>query len=697
MGTAGYMSPEQVRGLAADARSDIFTFGAVLYEMTSGQRAFQRETAAETMTAILKDDPPPFPADTAAPPALDHLIRHCLEKRPDDRFRSAADLAFQLETLTGSTGRVDAIASAEARPRRRIHLPGAAALFLSGLVLGWIAPARWMPFGQTTQNAVTRSSVMTYSGLDFSPATSPDGRTLAFVSRRDGVSSIWLRQIATGEEAALTRGTSPRFSPDGATMLLTRADGRTPSLYQIPTIGGQPRKLLEQAVEGDWSPDGSQLAFVRLHASGEWVVGVAGADGSHPRESPTALTTPLSAPRWSPDNRAFVVVQSGANTSSPDRILKYDAATLASSPIEPIEAGGEISAAACSGNGALVYAQSPDVPSQQPQSRIVLQRLSGGGRALAWVPAHSAGGLDVLGDATVVMDTESRRQNLVESEWTPAGLTAERWLTRGTQIDRQPIYTPDGGWIAFTASRNGNLDLWMTSRTTGETRRLTDDRAQDADPGFTRDGRSLLWSSNRSGHFEIWIAEADGRNARQLTQDGIDAENPTTTTGDEWIVYASGGEATQGIWKIRRDGSQATRIVTGGGAVHPDVSPDGEYVLFHSIATGTSRVSVVRVSDGQPAIPTIDVAGRGRWRPDGRAIVYLAPGPDGPCLYEQAFVPGQDTTSTRRVLQKSENGRVVESFAFSPDGKHLTTSFIDPQLALMRLDGLIAITRPRRK
>ena len=130
---------------------------------------------------------------------------------------------------------------------------------------------------------------------------------------------------------------------------------------------------------------------------------------------------------------------------------------------------------------------------------------------------------------------------------------------------------------------------------------------------------------------------------------------------------------------------------------------------YHSNVIRSGRVHVVRVSDGQPAIPPINIAGtqrltavvsagRGRWRPDGRAILYVAADEGGsPCLYEQPFVPGQDTTSNRRVLQKSDVTTVVESFGISPDGKRLTTSFVEDQFALLRLDGLVGVTRPGRR
>ena len=544
-----------------------------------------------------------------------------------------------------------------------------------------------------------RTSTLTYSGSDLLPAASPDGRTIAFTSSRDGINRIWLRQLSTGEEAALTSGNdhAPRFSPDGASILFARREGDDSSLHRIPVVGGHPRKLIDQAFEGDWSPEGTRLAFVRQKKPGDWRLCIAAADGSGIREGQDALTTALRGPRWSPDGRSIVVTVSGIQATISDRLFVVDAVTLAGTPVDPIEAGGHISNVQWSGSDFL-YAQNPDVTSYASESRVVIQYRSGGGRVLAWVPAL-VDGFDLQRDGSVVFDSSTNRQNLREFEWTPSGLSsAGRWLTRGTSMDRQPAYSPDGKWVIFNAMRSGNLDLWMTSPETGETRRLTDDQAQDWDPAFTPDGKQLIWSSNRSGHFEIWIAEADGRNARQLSRDGFDAENPTATR-DGWIVYGANGSPNEGVWKIRLDGSQATKIVAGINA-HPELSPDGQHVLYHTAVIGVGHVHVVRKDDGRQVIPPIPLPpagrliakitpGRGRWRADGRAIVFVGADANGASvLYEQAFRPGEDTSKTRRVLKKSDESLSVESFGISPDGKHVTISFIEDQYAVMRLDGL---------
>jgi Tol biopolymer transport system component len=523
------------------------------------------------------------------------------------------------------------------------------------------------------------------------------------MSARDGVNRIWLRQLQTGEEIALTTGLdrAPRFSPDGASILFTRREGDDTSLYRVPVLGGQPRKLIDHALEGDWSPDGTRLAFIRQITAGDWRVGVSAVDGTGIRDTKEASSTSLRAPRWSPDGKSIVVVRSGIQATIRDQLLVFDASTLTATAIDPIEVGGHISVVQWLGNDFL-YGQSPDVTSYAPESRIVFQRRSGGGQTLAWVPAL-VDGFELLRDGSIIFDSSTNRQNLRDFAWTSSGFSTGRWLTRGTSADRQPAYSPDGKWIVFSATRNGNLDLWVTSPETRETRRVTDDKAQDWDPAFTPDGRQLIWSSNRSGHFEVWLAEADGRNARQLSRDGFDAENPTMTR-DGWVIYSANFGQNQGIWKIRPDGTQATKVI-GGINAHPELSPDGQYVLYHTEAIGSGSVHVARLADGKQVISPIALPpagrllsiislGRGRWRPDGRAILFVGADANGKsAIIEQAFRPGEDTTPTRRVLKGSEESLSIESFGVSPDGKHVTISFVDDQYAIMRLEGLPGVRK----
>ena len=268
MGTVGYMSPEQVRGQAVDFRSDIFSFGVVLYEMLSGARAFERDTAAETMTAILKEDPPDLSTvDAALPPALDRLVRHCLEKSPDERFQSARDIAFDLETVTQTSGKISPIAGAVA-PKRNWPLTAAALLapvlavacaVLAYLYLRPVTPIRFqrLTFGRGFIHAARftpdGNSVVYSAQWEDNPIEVFTTRFDTVGARALGFSGSALRSISSTGELALAqniRVVANSFTPAG-------------TLARAPFSGGTPRPTEDKIDFAEWSPDGAELAIVR--------------------------------------------------------------------------------------------------------------------------------------------------------------------------------------------------------------------------------------------------------------------------------------------------------------------------------------------------------------------------------------------------------------------------------------------------
>jgi Tol biopolymer transport system component len=695
MGTMGYMAPEQVRGRVADQRSDIFALGALLYEMLSGRSAFQRETSAETGAAILKEDPAPLAATEPAFRPFDRIVRHCLEKAPEERFQSARDVAFDLAALSGGWS-VEAPrpAALRARTLREAALL-AAGILLGGILVGWL---RWHG---GRREAVFRT--LTYSGHDSSPAASPDGRTIAFSSDRDGLPRIWLKQLAGGGEAALTSGPDdfPRFSPDGSQLLFARSEGHTASLYRVPLLGGEPRKLVEDAVDGDWSPDGRRIAFVRWATDGAQIVSVisaAAADGGGAHEVGRVEGYALMHPRWSPEGRTIASAQirgSGALVSLSSVFL----ASADGGPMRTITTPGkrraDISSVAWSGAEEIVYAQGDTVPlAAGGAAHIIRQDVRTGlVRASLWCPNGSRV-FGLLAPDQAVFDARSARENLREI---PLRGGTGRWLTRGNGTDRQPVFAPDGEWVVFSSIRGGNMDLWAVSTRSGAVRRLTDDEASDWDPALTSDGKTLLWSSDRTGHFEIWRAEADGSGARQVSSDGVDAENPVATPDGRWIVYGSANPDKVGIWRVRPDGTEASRLAKPG--IQAEISPDGQYVLYN---TG-SRLRVCRL-DGTHVPFEISVErrrwtattlGRSRWMPDGRAIAFVGQDEKGVNgVFVQDFVPGQDTSRTRRPLGGFDPEASTESFAISPDGSLLVVASWEQLFSIMTGEGLEGLAPP---
>jgi Tol biopolymer transport system component len=702
LGTVGYMSPEQVRGKPLDARSDLFSFGAILYEMMSGRRAFAADTAADTMTAILREDPADLPADRRdVPPALERLARHCLEKNAADRFQSTRDLVFSLQAVSGPTSSgataMSVATGLHATPGKR-RLPA----FALGLVAGaLLAGAVAFYFGRGAPPQPPMMKTISYSGLDRAPSGSLDGRFIAFVSERDGRKRIWLKQFPAGDEVALTGGpdSNPRFSPDGTQVLFARTEGTGSALFRVAAVGGDPRKVAEDVAEGDWSPDGRRIVFLRDVREGNavhTVVHLVDADGQNDREILVdAPRVELTAPRWSPDGKTIAISRRLGENSAVTALL-VDAAGGKARNLEQPPPAGLMSAVTWSADSrSIVYSQAAGIAAsgniaQSTRARLVRQDVGSGAAAtLLWLPGH-ASSVDQFGDGRLLLGVTATRQNLLEAAI--GGTGSQRWLTRGNCVDRQPVVSPDGRWVLFSSTRGGGLDLWKLSLETGAAKRITEDPADDWDPAFTPDGRDIVWSSSRTGVFEIWMCDADGLGARQVTHDGVDAENPTVTPDRAWIVYNSGNPARSGIWRIHPDGSGAERLVPGTWST-PEISPDGRFIVFRNSVAPRS-VHVARFQDGTLVAFPVEVSpeqfsARPRWLPDGRSIAFTgmdAAGARG--VFAQPFVPGTETPSRKRPLAGFDPNNQVESFGIAPDGARVILSTTDRSQSLMLIEGV---------
>jgi serine/threonine protein kinase len=724
IGTLGYMSPEQVRGQTVDHRSDIFVFGCLVHEMFTGLRAFRRDTAAETMTAILREEVPELgPAVTEALPGLGPVLARCLEKRPEDRFQSTRDLAFALRSVSGATmatGQPKLVPPA-GRPRPpRLAVPAAA--LLTGALLGVVAARGLRPSPGPEPPKVRR---LTFSGSDSEPSASPDGRLLAFTSRRDGISRIWIKQLIGGGEAALTKGPDrlPRFSPDGSAVLFVRDEGPAQSVYRIALVGGEPRKLAQDAVDADWSPDGREVALLRPRTEpGKIFAGVHVVEVQSGQERRLAEVENVNffGVRWSPDGRRIAMARATvASSASRGGVSLFDARTgeqkLLSTGDDPLP----VSALAWSSDGqelVLARSESPMGNLTAAMSRVVaLSTARPGERMLFWAAdLFTPGGnsnvlpvFDVMGSGKLVFDSVEERQNLREVALPSSG-TENRPLTAGRSVDRQPAYAPDGQELVFSSNRSGNLDLWLLSPATRAARQLTDDPADDWDPAFTPDGRQVVWSSSRSGSLEIWIANADGSGARQLTHGGQGAENPTVTPSG-WVVYTDDNPdpEVRGIWKVRSDGGSGGRVLAGPHS-NPEVSPDGRFALavLPEPASLRNRVRVVEVESGQVVPFEIEVPyrldspnivlGRARWLAAGKAIAWVGLDEGNRSgVFAQDFTPGRDSASTRRKIAGFYADYVTESFGISPDGRRLVLSTLEQLSSLMLAEGVPAVERPR--
>src|ERR1700685_977120 len=270
LGTAGYMSPEQVRGMTLDPRSDIFSFGAILYEMLSGKRAFHGDTPADTMSSILKEDPPELnETNRNVSPALERIVQHCLEKNPEARFHSASDIAFDLEHLSGissSSAKVSPIAGGQTRRWPWLALAGGVTLAGIMLALGW-----WLGHAGAHVSQPEYKQITFRTGPIGNARFTPDGSGVIYSAAWDGGDDQLY--IASGNdpgarELGLKDADLLSISKNGELAVRLRSKfyggyARTGTLARVPLSGGTPRELMDNVQDADWAADGEKRAVVR--------------------------------------------------------------------------------------------------------------------------------------------------------------------------------------------------------------------------------------------------------------------------------------------------------------------------------------------------------------------------------------------------------------------------------------------------
>jgi Tol biopolymer transport system component len=697
MGTAGYISPEQVRGKPADARSDIFSLGAVLYEMLTGERAFAAATTGESLAAVLRDQPPEVSRKSKeVSPALDRLVSRCLEKNPGERFQSARDLSYALRETTTSSGGMAARDVASAPPRRSRAVLTAAAAALVAFTAGWfLRPKLFVGEAPPVYGRVVRLSQRASNA--FAPAISPDGKWIAYLSDARGPTDVWVKFVAGGEAVNLTEKTglivSARsdvggldISPDGTQICFGASPTAEAVLadygtWSIPApLGGTPRKLVGRALGSRFSPDGRRFVSVRPGGGGGDAIIICDVDGSNEKE---IYRTSIHAhePAWSSDAR-FVYFQKSIGTfrQPPAEIWRVPAGGGAAERVVETSRLALFPAPMPDGRG-LLFSANPDSAELGlwwlPSSRRPPVRMTVGAGQYAEIRVSADGRL-------VAATLDRARQALVR--FPVDGSAQPQRLEGGALGDFDPNVSPDGDRLVWSSARSGNRNLWIGAADGAGARPLTTGNTMDESPAFSPDGRQVAFVSDRSGARGIWLVSVEGGTPKELHRAEVIDALSWSPDGKEILFCANAGDL-QGLYRLSIADRRVSPVTTPTAARAPAWNPRRPLIAYlvqepasADPKPGRNRIAFVDPS-GTPQLTNLAAGpvmanGLLAWSPDGSRLLAAA---RWTTFAQQFFVMSPDTANPYRSILKLPLGAGILGAAWSADGASIVASLEEPE------------------
>jgi eukaryotic-like serine/threonine-protein kinase len=660
LGTVGYMSPEQVRGASGDHRSDIFSFGAILYEMLAGIPAFRAESPVETLNAILKEEPRDLlDLGLRVPPALDRVVHHCLEKNPDERFQSARDLAFGLGSMSGLTSQAISYRTFRALRPRALVRPALVALATVGL----LALAYAFGTRNGTKAPAQFRRITFRSGTILSARFAPDGQTILYGARWAGTPiGIYSVRPDAPESRDLGYGVADILSVSSTGQLAISLD-RHPigylrdsgTLAQVPIGGGAPRAILEDVEAADWSPGGKSLAIVRsvegksrlefpigtvLYETAGWI--------SHPRFSPGGDAIAFLDHPFLNDDRGAVTLVTLANRAR-------HAVTKEYASVQGLAwSHGELWFAADERGSA--HARSIVAATRGGKTRVVTT-------SAGWLWLH-----DVSKDGRALVSQQNVRAGILASL---PGETTERdlsWLDFSVVRD----LSNDGKTILFSESGEAGGDvfgIYLRHIDGSVPVRLGDGTAESLSP----DGRFVLSITRDKKPAQIVMLPTGTGQPAQLTRDAINHRNARWFPDGKHILFLGDapGQPPR-LWMQATDGS-APRAIAPAGTTGTLITPDGTRVLGRT----ASRAFLFYPIDGAAPIPVPALRSGDvpiRFTTDGR-YVFVSTFGKIPATLTRVDLGGERTL-WRTVMPADPSGLINVGPAWpSADGQTLVYSY----------------------
>jgi Tol biopolymer transport system component len=651
VGTPHYMSPEQLKGAEIDQRSDIFAFGAVAYEALSGQRAFNGTMITELVHQITAVDPPPMRTiDDRVPPELQRVVSRCLAKNVDARYASMREVVADLK-----------------RVRERMR--------------------------ETTRRLPRLTQLTSARAIEQFPALSPDQRQLVFAREIGRVRKLILSEPEESSERQLTRGDfddiHPAWSPDGTSILFVRAfepgarfepadvfgryvDMRG-DIWSLDVDSGKETRVIENAFNPAWSPDGAQIAFDASWSGPRriWICDARGRNAMQLTNDESEATAHVR-PRWSPDGMK-IVFQNIEVTKSDVRIVDVRTREMKwvtddfVTDVHPVWSfdGGSILCSSYRGGGINLWRIPIDIDGTPAGP---MQQITAG-------PGHD---VDVDTPRSenrlvfAILKQNAELWRLPVDAMTGAASGAPEQVVAGSRENTRGAWSPDGERIAFGSDRTGEMNLWLRSLRDGKTRRLTSGPGGDYQPNWSPDGQSLAFFSGRAETIDIWCFDFDGETLTRLTRgQGINI-NPFYSPDGKQIAFMSDRDGRLEVFVMSTNGANVKQLTTVGASGHfLRWTRDGSRIVFR--CPSAKKTMSVPVAGGEPE-PVAEVIGGAHmsFSQDDSLIMDVLG-------HRTLWCSPQTGDKPRKVFEFDDPESRIDYPVWSPDGKWILFDRFLPQ------------------
>jgi Tol biopolymer transport system component len=692
LGTVAYMSPEQVRGKELDDRTDLFSFGAVLYEMCTGMLPFRGDTSGVIFESILNRAPvPPVRLNPDLPAELERIVTKCLEKDRDLRYQHASDVRTDLQRLKRDTDSAQTSAVQLPMPQRRWSrwLIPAVVCTAAVIALAFVIGVRWKSSGSALHT--TLSQVTFVDGVEEYPAWSPDGRNLLYTGEVGKTRRIFQKDVSSRQDSQLTNGDSdelqPTWSPDGKHVAFVRA--RQPGMklqpgdvfgqfqdgdvWVLDLASGKESRLVENAFNPTYSSDGKLIA-VDASWAGPRRIWVLDREGHNPQQVTTDTSEEVAhvAPAWSPDGKK-IVFQNLARTKFDIRVVSLESKQMNwitndfFSNIRP----------AWSPSGKFIYFSS------YRSGGINIWRAPVKGDGTVGGPLQqvtTGAGQDVevatspdgrrLAFATLRQNADIWRLPVLPQSGMPRG--SPEAVISTTREDSRGAWSPDGKMVAFNSDRAGDMNIWLFSPADSNPRQLTTGHGGDFQPNWSPDEQKIVFFSSRSGSPNVWEVEVASGALRRLTSNSGMNVNPFFSPDGTFIAYQSDQSGRLEVWVMNADATNPRQLTNVGVTGH-FMRWSGRELIFRCTCGGKSAVMKVSLDGGDPQ-PFAEIMGGSHmsFSPDNSRIMDVVG-------HRVLWVSPINSRKPEKVYEFSDPDVRIDYPVWSPDGNWVLFDRFRPQ------------------